>query len=128
MQTGDEVKYSEILLCMICLDGSDIEEVNTILCPSEKGCVIHVHDTCLEDWYDHYPGDPSCPLCRSKTSADNVDSDVETADTRILPPRISRRRVRCSTEQTKCVITWCISSGIGLVGGILFTYLFFLKS
>jgi len=122
------VNYNEIPVCMFCLEGSDIEEVDTITCPGGKDCVMHVHSTCLEDWYDTYSHDPSCPLCRKKTLTDSADSDIESDVIEIIPLRDSRRRVRCSRDRTKDIVIWGIRSIFVAGGALAFMYIFIWKS
>ena len=129
MESQEVVNYNEIPVCMFCLEGSDIEEVEEVTCPGGKGCVMYVHGTCLEDWDDYYLDDPSCPLCRKKTSGANVGTEGESNVIVIRPsPRTNRVRVHCSRDRTKDVITWCIR-GLCAAGGVLaLVYCFVLKS
>ena len=119
------VNYDKIPACLFCLEGSDIEEVVTITCPSGKDCVMHVHETCLEDWYDTY-SEPSCPLCRKE--ATSTESDIESEVIEILPRRDTQRRVRCSRDRAVYFITLGIRSMCFAGGALAFLYIFIWKT
>ena len=98
--------YNEIPVCMFCLEGSEIEEIDIILCPGGNECIMHVHRTCFEDWFDHYPEDPSCPLCRTKML--NSDDDTESATVRILPLNEDDQQVECLRDRARNILAWCV--------------------
>ena len=88
---------------------------------------MHVHETCLEDWYDTY-SDPSCPLCRKAASLAGTESDIESDVVEILPGRGGRRRVRCSRDRAVYFITLVIRSMCLAGGALAFVYIFIWKT
>ncbi len=115
--------YNEIPVCMFCLEGSEIEEIDIILCPAGNGCIMNAHRTCFEDWFDYYPDEPSCPLCRTKMSAS--DDDTDSATVRILPLNDDDEQVVCLRDRARSILV-CSVRVMCLFSTFSFIYLYFL--